>query len=335
VKQRSVIVFVLAVCLAALARPAAAQSDTKAASVAAFDEAARLMGEGQVAEACLKYAESQRLDPQLGTLLYLADCLEKNGQTASAWAAFREAAELAAQRHDARQQVAEERAHALAPRLSKLQINVPPDVDQSTLHIERNDVVVGRALWGAPTPTDPGPHTITVSAPGRRTWKTSAVVRADGSTTIVNVPELEPETPHSPESSLSPSPVASRPSSEPATNDRGLSPSPPRWTALAAAGVGLVGLGVGTVFGLTSKSKRDQADKYCDGNTCTDPRGVELKDEALAAGDVSTVAFVVGGVGLAAGAVLWFVTSPSRANESAAGFRLGFRPAGVVLQQRF
>src|SRR5690349_12341464 len=106
--------------------PALAQQEAKAAAVSAFDEARRLSEAGQVAEACLKFGESQRLDPQLGTLLHLADCLERNGQTASAWASFRDAAELAATRGDQRQALAEERAASLLPRLSKLQIEVAP-----------------------------------------------------------------------------------------------------------------------------------------------------------------------------------------------------------------
>ncbi len=318
-----------AACVALAPRPAAAQSETKAASVAAFDDAERLMAAGKVADACIKFGESQRLDPQLGTLLHLADCLEKNGQTASAWAAFREAAELASQRQDPRLAAAEERIQALTPKLSKLQINVPSGADTAALHIERDEVVVGTALWGAPTPTDPGPHTITVSAPGRRTWKTTAVVRADGSTTVVDVPALEKEIPKSPEASAAPS--SSAPAAPAGASQS--EPNPPRWTAITAAGIGVVGLAVGTIFGLSSKSKHDEAEEHCNGNLCS-AQGVELADEAMTAGNISTIGFVVGGIGLAAGATLWIVGTPaSSPNESA--LSVGVGPGQLVLRRTF
>src|SRR5262245_17139830 len=194
----------LAIAAMALVSTTARAQDDKAASVLAYDEAERLMGEGKLADACLKYAESQRLDAQLGTLLHLADCLEKNGQTASAWASFREAAELAEKRNDPRQAAADERIASLLPRLSKLQIEVAAGTDTSSLQIKRDNVVVGSALWGAPVPTDPGPHTITASAPGLRAWTGNAIVKADGSTTIVAIPALEAEVPVSPEKSITP-----------------------------------------------------------------------------------------------------------------------------------
>src|SRR5258706_3292372 len=80
---------------------AALAQDAKAAAVSAYDEAETLIAQGKLAEACPRYAESQRLDPQLGTLLHLADCMERNGQTASAWAGFREASEVAGTLGDA------------------------------------------------------------------------------------------------------------------------------------------------------------------------------------------------------------------------------------------
>jgi hypothetical protein len=47
-------------------------------TVQLFDEAERLVASGKYADACPKYAESNRLDPQLGVLMYLADCYEEN-----------------------------------------------------------------------------------------------------------------------------------------------------------------------------------------------------------------------------------------------------------------
>jgi len=51
-----------------------------------FDQGRRLSGIGRYAEACAHFANSERLDHGVGTLLNLADCYEKNGQTASAYA---------------------------------------------------------------------------------------------------------------------------------------------------------------------------------------------------------------------------------------------------------
>src|ERR1700712_5045212 len=62
---------------------------------ALFDEAKKLAAAGDFAKACPMFAEANRLDRGAGTLLHLADCYEKNRQSASAWATYKEAASAA------------------------------------------------------------------------------------------------------------------------------------------------------------------------------------------------------------------------------------------------
>src|SRR5579871_3417882 len=113
----------LLLAVASAPRVARAQgAEDKAAAEAAFDEGKKLMAAHAYAEACPKLAESQRLDPGIGTMLGLADCYEKNGQTASAWAEFREAAGVAARKQDRRESLARENATRLEPLLTRLVI---------------------------------------------------------------------------------------------------------------------------------------------------------------------------------------------------------------------
>ena len=112
-------------------RPARAQGEGEraAAAQALFDEAMRLMKAEQTAAACPKLEESQRLDPGMGTEFRLAECYEKVGKLASAWAKFVSVADSAAvARLSERETVARQRAQALVPRLSKLVISVPREV---------------------------------------------------------------------------------------------------------------------------------------------------------------------------------------------------------------
>jgi hypothetical protein len=105
---------------------------------------------------------------------------------------------------------------------------------------------------------------------------------------------------------------------------------------VVGAGVGVVGIGVGTVFGIMALNKTAEAKADCDGNTCPDTARVRrARDAALVNGNVSTVAFIVGGVGLAAGAtmlILQLTSSPPPKKVQTSAFirpYIGAGEAGV------
>jgi hypothetical protein len=318
-----------AACMAVLvtlvaSTPAWAQSDNKVAAEALFDQAQKLVEAGKYAEACAKFEQSQRLDPGIGTLLYLADCYEKSGRFASAWATFREGASQAhaAGQHD-RATSGESRADALQPRLSKLTIKVSePAQADSGLIVTRGDAQVPRSLYGVAVPVDGGQYEIHASAPGMKTWVGSVTVQNEGGNASIEVPTLEVDPNAQKSATPAPAPVAPPPPAPapvtppPPTRDSGADGSSQKALGVVFGGVGLVGIGVGTFFGLRAISKNSDAKSFCDGAACRDQRGVTLTDDAQSAATVSNVAFGVGLASLTAGIVL-YATLPSAPERTA------------------
>lgn len=302
--------------VSALSPGARAQSVVdKTTAQALFDAAKKLMEEGKVAESCPKFAESQRLDPAPGTLLNLADCYEKQNLTASAWATWLEAvAACRAVGQTPRERLARSRADALKPRLVGLTITVPEDSGVPRLEIRRDGSPVGMATWGTWVPVDPGSHTVTASAPGYRTWQETVDVVEGAAPVVVTVPVLQLEP-------AAPPPMLARPWVPPARISGNTASNPPvesdtshsgvsqRTWAFVTGGVGIVGLGVGTYFGLSAKSKNDDSKDECRTDTRCTQAGLNLRNEALDAATYSTVGFGVGLAALAAGIIL-YVAAP-------------------------
>lgn len=96
--------------------------------------------------------------------------------------------------------------------------------------------------------------------------------------------------------------------------------------AIVAGGVGVVGLGVGTVAGLVAVSQKSAAQSACPGSWCATQDGSNKWSTAGSTANLSTIGFIVGGVGVAAGAVLW-LTAPS-----APSTQVGFGPGGLQVK---
>jgi len=274
---------------AAADEESASDSDRAAAQVL-FVQGRELMGEEDYEAACDKFAESMRLDRAIGTQLNLANCYDKLGKTASAWINFVEAKSRAQKEgQESRVKVAAERAEALEERLSMLKIVVPYELEG--LEVTRDGEVVGQAQWGTDMPTDPGSHEIKATAPGKLPWTKTVEVGEENDEVAIEVGKLA-------DAPVEPDPVV--PVEE--TDSTGQLAA-----GIAVGALGLVGVGLGTAFGILAGSKNDESigTDYCptDPTQCT-AEGVELRDEALTFAHVSTTGFVVGGVGIVAGIIL-------------------------------
>jgi hypothetical protein len=255
------------------------------------------MADGKYGDACPKLEESQRLDPAPGTQFNLGDCYEHLGRNASAWALFLNVAAAAKSAGlSDREKTARERALAAEAKLVKLSVQAPNA--PSGMEITRDGVVVGRPQWGVPVPVDPGTHRIVASAPGKKPWERTVDISAES--IVVEVPGLADAA----ASSSAPSDAAPHEPEHPGRTQRML--------AIVAAGVGVIGIGVGSAFGLKDKSKLDDSTSHCRGNAC-DAEGVSLRSDAIAAGNVSTAMFTVGILALAGGGVLWFTAKSADA----------------------
>jgi len=314
---------ILAVALAALPSLALAQPSSGQASVAAetlFREGKKLMQDGKLAEACDKLAASDRIEASVGTLLNLADCREKNGQLATAWATFLRAASLARTNGDtSRETEAHRRASVLEPQLAYLTISVPQASLVDNLVIKRNDEAIDRALWNQGVPVDVGTYEVSGQAPGHEPWSTRVQVTANGSRTSVEVPRFKQLKDLAPATAT---PAATTPEqhdgdddeSHPVASSPGLF-STQRIAALATAGVGFAGIAGGIAFGLEANSLESQANAICPMSACADSHALDLNHRAHNDALISNIAFGVGGAAIVTGAVLWLLGAPDQTAE--------------------
>jgi hypothetical protein len=301
-----------------LAGPSFAEPTAADAAVARklFDDARVLMKEGKFDEACPKLEEGVRLNPGLGMRYNLADCYEHVGKTASAWALFLDVAAAAKAQVPPQKEKAKDaraRADKLEPQLSHLTIDVPTKSRVEGLEIRKNGEIVGQGQWGTAVVVDPATFEVKAIAPGKQPWIRSIAVGKNAANASVLIPVLEDV----PKPTAPAPPIAT-------TNDGTM-----RILAYVAGGVGVVGLGVGTYFGLHARSLRDDSNPHCNGNLC-DEQGFSTRNDARSAGNVSTIGFVVGAAALA-GSVVLYLAAPQSKKEARATSWIGFGAGAVSL----
>lgn len=285
---------------------ARADATSEAAADALFKEAKNLATAGNYSQACPKFEASQKKSPAAGTLVNLADCYEHEGKITSAWVTYKEAARAAALRKKPEwETLSKSRIAALEPKVPKLTVGPTSMADRPDMQITRDGETLARGEWAVAIPVDPGPHLIVATAPGRTAFKKTIDVLANGETLDVQIPVLE-EAVGAVVNGNPPRRESPRP------DESGMATQ--KVVGLVLGTVGVVGGAIGAVTGVMTLGKKGDAAALCTSYPlgCSDTNAARaLNDDASTMGAVSTVSFVVGGLLLASGTVL-FLTAPKK-----------------------
>jgi hypothetical protein len=283
--------------------PAAAQApagagDREAQRTELYRDAVDLANAGRWADAAAKLQAVLAIRSSAKVRFTFGQAEEHLGKLATAYDAYTQAlADAGAAGEPDVADTAGRALRALGPRVPVLRVKVTgAGASAATATIDEHATKLGD-----PVRVDPGEHVVEVTAPGAKAAQSKITV-AEGERVEVPV-ELVAEDFHTaPEASPAPAEAEAEPG--PAAPS---GPFPWRTVGLVAAGVGVVGMGVGTYFGIDAISKNSTSNQTgCNGNVCTQG-AYDTREDAKSAATASTIAFVVGGVLAAGGITLWLL----------------------------
>ncbi|GMV16665.1 MAG: hypothetical protein AMXMBFR56_48890 [Polyangiaceae bacterium] len=263
--------------------------------------------EGKWQEALAKFREADRLAHSPVFTLLSARCELELGQLLAARATFQRVAEESLP-HDApaawHSAVADAKRELgeLEGRIPRLVVRVE-GTDAARARVSLDGRTLRAAELAAPIELDPGRHTL-IARLDERQARREIVVSAGREREVVL--RLESSTP----SSAPPSPGSGAPD-QPAQASRSyLAPG-------IAFGVGAAGVVAGTVLGVLASSRASEIKSRCQGNSCL-ASDAEEGASATRLANASTIAFVLGGVGIGAGVTLLMLPNGTGPERSAA-----------------
>ncbi len=246
--------------------------------------------------------------------LWSARALEKNGKLVEAAERYLEATRLPATSGDratqeqARVDAATER-EALTQRVPNLKVEAGSNVQE----VRIDGLAVPVELLGVPRPVNPGSHTVTASRGDAH--KSESVVLKEGDHRVLKLElpagEEVSKLPGGGDSRVGDGPKggAAKPEGEPGRVQRIAG-----WSSLAVGGAGVVVGSIAGVLVMTKHNSNEVKDNCVDGRCRSAVQGTV--DSYNMARNVSTVGFIVGAVGLGAGAGL-LLTAPKRSSQTA------------------
>ena len=333
--------------------PAFAVSDVERAGArAAANQGADAFDQGKWAEAVELFGRAEALVHSPIHLSYIARAQLKLGHWVEAYELFNRI-----KREPLEAPVSTAAANAVADanrQLSTLDAQLPyvtlivKGTDTQGVTVTMDGVTVPSALIGVLHPVNPGPHKFrAVSATQASAEQTIEVKPAERQTVeLVLAPTASAVAPVTPvaapvtaTSTQSP-PLA--PDSEPASSSSSGSGSGSglRVGGYVALGVGVVGVGLGTVFLLSANGKQSDADAAfdaCGGKSCPAASRAQvdsLDSDAASGKTLALTSFLIGGAGLATGVTL-LVLSGNHKSEPTAHLQprlqpwVGYRSLGL------
>jgi hypothetical protein len=200
------------------------------------------------------------------------------------------------------------------------------DQDLTDVQVTIDGLALTSKLDGQAIAIDPGPHKFAFSSTGRTREERSLVIREgekDRHERIVLVSTAVP-----PVAAVAPPPVQEvappSPETPEATPRDGKGQ---RIAGVAAGGVGVAGLVVGSVLGFGAHSKYNDALTDCKGTVCTQ-QGLDQSSSAHSEAAASTVVFAVSAALVGGGAILFFTAPKSGVTVTPS---VGMQSAGVAV----
>lgn len=268
------------------------------------------MDQGRTAEACEKFAESLALEQRGGVLLNLAVCREMQGRYATALRLLHEAREWAAKDGRAdRVALAEDHLATVRKKVSWLTVRVLGGADAPALEVRCDDEPLPREGWGTLRAVDPGPHTVSATAPGRPRFEATVLVGEGGDSRTVEIPapSAAPAIP----AALTGAPWI--PERAPARA------TPAAWSTLVGAailGMGAVVGVTGAAFGVKTIIDVRQSDPSCPHDVCTNDAAFQQNQDAHTAAHVADIAIPTGLAVAGAGLYLLLRRPPPAADAT-------------------
>jgi len=225
-------------------------------------------------------------------------------------------------------------AEEVKPRIASLRIRITgvPQGREPTVTVD--GATVPPAALGEPRAVNPGGHTV-IARVGNGAETRSGIELREGETKEITLPVQAPHDEPPPAGAVGYPPPAYGPASLPREKS----------SALATTGwvIAGVGVGVGAVTGIVAITGKSSLDDKCTDKICGRDEHDDL-DRAKAFGTVSTIGFVVGGIGLALGLVGSLSSSgssrasappPPASRPARASVTPAFGPGGAGLHGTF